>query len=279
MPAASPFVIEESFENQEEALVAVAGPRGPGRLLRRTGARLEWPALAELAHGGRTPAAPPAPETPKEPTYTQAELDAAVAEARIEAAKDAACAARAELHASLEQRQTDALVAIARTLADAEVGYREAVRARARDTKELALAIARALAPRALALAPLADVETMLQGVIGSLHAQPRLELRLPPELEAPGRGLLARVAAEAGFEGELEVAADDTLGPGGARLRWRHGLAARDLARLEAEARAVVDAWLPDEADTPGEHEPNRTADPAAAEQGEAGRQEGTDE
>jgi hypothetical protein len=41
-------------------------------------------------------------------------------------------------------------------------------------------------------------------------------------------------------------VLADRGLGPGDARLAWHEGMAERDLARIEAEAMALVDAWLP---------------------------------
>ncbi len=55
-------------------------------------------------------------------------------------------------------------------------------------------------------------------------------------------------MAAEAGYRGEIGVIADAKLAPGDARLEWQDGAAVRDLARLEAEASALVEAWLPAE-------------------------------
>jgi len=43
-------------------------------------------------------------------------------------------------------------------------------------------------------------------------------------------------------------VLAEPDLGPGDARVRWHDGVAERDLARIEAEAVALVEAWLPDD-------------------------------
>jgi hypothetical protein len=69
---------------------------------------------------------------------------------------------------------------------------------------------------------------------------------RLPPALLAAGEAALTRVAAEAGYQGELRVLAEPGLGPGDARVRWQEGTAERDLGRIEAEAVALVEAWLP---------------------------------
>jgi hypothetical protein len=80
------------------------------------------------------------------------------------------------------------------------------------------------------------------------LEGQPWLEVGLPPALLAAGEAVLARVAADAGYQGELRVVPEPGLGSGDARVRWHEGAAERDLARIEAEAVALVDAWLPDD-------------------------------
>jgi hypothetical protein len=113
-------------------------------------------------------------------------------------------------------------------------------------TRDLALALARALVPRALERQPLADTEAMLRDLLVRLEQQPRLTLALPPALVDAGRRTLAAIAAEAGYRGELVVEPDQTLGAGDARLSWRGGSAERDLAELEREAIALIDAWLP---------------------------------
>jgi hypothetical protein len=117
--------------------------------------------------------------------------------------------------------------------------------ARAAASRDLALAVARALVARALARQPLADVEAMFGEVLVRLEGMPWLELRLPPSLADAGQAALARAAEEAGYRGELRVIPDAKLGPGDARLAWQDGAAERDLAGLEAEVTVLVDAWL----------------------------------
>jgi len=213
-------------------------------------------ARGPLCAGGAVPfrpppfdeAADPAPEPPPDvaepppPTFTQAELDAAVERAHAEAEE----ATRRALEAAIEQRRTEALEAIGHQLATAEADYQKCLTARAAASRELALALARALVPRALARAPLADIEEMLRDLLGRLEGRPRLELALPPDLVAEGRELLNTLATEAGYEGEHEVVHDPSLGPGSARLRWQGGAAVRDLGEIEAEVRALAEAWLP---------------------------------
>jgi flagellar assembly protein FliH len=191
---------------------------------------------------------PPTAEDAERPPrqFGEAELVEAVAAARTEAAAETETRLRAELAASLEQRQAEAWRALSEQLVESRAELERLLQQRAGASRDLALALARALAPRALARAPLADVEAMLRETLARLEPCPRLELRLPQELVAQGRSLLDRVAAETGYPGELAVIPDPTLGPGDARLSWQDGAAVRDLAELEAEALDLVDAWLP---------------------------------
>jgi flagellar assembly protein FliH len=191
------------------------------------------------------PAAEPEPAPPP-PMVGAEEVAAAVALARAEGRAEGEAAARAAIMASLEQRRSEAASAIARALVGLQSEHRDRLVEGAGATRELALALARAIVPRALERAPLADIEAMLRELVARLEDQPELELALPPDLVAPGRRLLEELAREAGFSGALTVEADPGLRTGDARLSWRHGRAIRDLAALEREALAVVDAWLP---------------------------------
>jgi flagellar biosynthesis/type III secretory pathway protein FliH len=226
-------------------------------------ARFSYPELDAPA----LPPAPPAavPEAPAPtPTFSEADLARALAAARRDAWVEAETALRAELAASLEQREAEALGTIAAQLAAAGAALEQALAARAGACRELALALARALVPRALALQPLADIEAMLQSLMLRLDREPRLEVGLPPALTTAGEAVLGRLAAATGYRGELTVVAEPGLGPGDASVRWRDGAAERDLARIEAEAVALVESWLPHDdhqaQDAPAQPETART-------------------
>ena len=229
----------EQFE--DAAVVRRAHRRGAPSTAAAT--RFCYPELEPAA----PPRARPAPQAPP-PTFSEDELAGALESARREAALEAAATVRRELAASVEHRQAQALGAIAAQLAAAGSALERTLAARTEASRDLALALARALVPRALALQPLADVEAMLRSLVRRLEDQPWLEVGLPPELVQAGEAALAQVAAAAGYQGGLRVLPEPDLGPGDARVRGQEGAAERDLARLEAEAAALVEAWLPDD-------------------------------
>lgn len=250
MPPIGRFDPVEQFDPFE--VVTVDGPRPGGRrrvLRAPAGAPFPLPPLDTEATGTAPEAAEDATNAP---AFSEDELNAAVAAARHEAEEATRTAVEAEMNATIEKRQADACAAIARALAAGQAEYDATVKAYARQSHELGLALARAIVPRALAEAPLADIEAMLEDVVPRLHGQPALELRLAPDLVEGGRGVLARVAEAAGYGGAIEVVADPALGDGDARLCWREGVAERDIEHIEAEAVRLVEACLP--ADESGE-------------------------
>ena len=234
-------LLVERFD--DDATVVRRARRRPGAVPATATTRFRYPEFAAPA----TPPAPPAP-APTPRTFSEDELARALEAARREASSETAATMRAELAASLEQRRAAALGAIAAQLEAAGAALERTPAARADASGELALALARALVPRALALQPLADVEAMLRSLVLRLEGQPWLEVGLPPALLAAGEAALARAAAEAGYQGELRIVPEPALGPGDARVSWHDGAAERDLARIEAEAVALVEAWLPDD-------------------------------
>ena len=218
----------------------VALPRGAGEAT-----RFDFPWLGQSGE-------PEAAETDSAPaarTFSEAELEAALAAARAEATAATETSVRAELEAGMAARRTAALERIAAQLSAHQLALDRVIAARASASRDLALALARTLVPRALERQPLADIEAMLNDLLIRLEDEPRLTLALPPALVEAGQQLAGEIAAEAGYRGELAVEPDAQLGPGSARLSWPGGNAARDLAWLEREALAVVDAWLPETA------------------------------
>lgn len=223
------------------------GPRPrAGRIGRTAGERLVLPRIDQADDAAPTPDGAAAEASA--PRFTQEELDAALAAARDEAYREAETKTRAALAAETQQREATALEAIARALGQSQAAYDAWIAGCAQQSRDLGLALARAIVPRALARAPLADIEAMLTELVPRLHGQPELELRLAPDLVEAGRAALANAARSADYRGAIEVVADADLADGDARLGWHRGAAERSLARLEAEAAAVIEACLPAE-------------------------------
>ena len=229
------FPFDQHFDQPDAPVIGTRGRRAPRALTTATTDQFSYPSLDR---SGTTETGVAETEAP---SFSEAELDAAVAAARDQAIT----ATETRLQASLEHRQAAALAAIAEQLAHAQDGLANCLTTRARANRDLALAMAKALVPRALAHQPLADIEAMLRDTLVRLEREPWLELRLPPDLSEPGQELLAKVTSEVGYRGEIEVLPDPALGPGDAKLCWQDGAAVRELDQIQAEAVALVDAWL----------------------------------
>ncbi len=214
------------------------GADGPARA--STVGQFCFPELTR-ANGPETPPPPAAP-----PTMTLSEHEERLAAAQTAAADAAEAAARQAMAATIEHRLAAAMERLGHDLAAAQAAFAEHLRARATASRELALALAGVLVPRALEQAPLADLEAMLTTLLPKLEALPALRLRLPPALLPLAEPRLRRLIERAGYQGDLQLVADPELGPGDAKLIWQDGMACRDLAALERELQPLIDAWWP---------------------------------
>ncbi|NBB69885.1 MAG: hypothetical protein GVY33_06115, partial [Alphaproteobacteria bacterium] len=105
--------------------------------------------------------------------------------------------------------------------------------------------IAAHVVPRAVAAAPLDDLEAELPALLARLEGRERVTVAVHPELQPALAARLDEVTAAAGFTGTLAVDGDDGLALGDAVVRWPAGEAARRVdARIE-EATRLCAGWL----------------------------------
>jgi flagellar assembly protein FliH len=166
---------------------------------------------------------------PPEPTFTRTELDAA----RAAAASDGRTAALAEAARSIEAQATDALVRLEAALAallDARARMAEEAQRRAVD---MTRAILRKAVPALTRKAPLLEIEAMVADCLREAFDEPRIVLRVADALFEALQKRLGALATATGFAGRIVLLADETLGPGDARVEWADGGAERDTGRL----------------------------------------------
>ena len=156
------------------------------------------------------------PETRSRKSYSAEEIEALRAEAREEGKKDGDVRAAQAVAASIGQ--VAAAVHAAIQAMDAEI---EVIRAEAAD---LALAAARKLAGAALATAPEAEIEEALHAALHQAVGEPRVFVKTASHLAEAIQARAAEIAAEQGFEGRLQVAADAKLAGADCRIEWRGG-------------------------------------------------------
>jgi flagellar assembly protein FliH len=174
--------------------------------------------------------APPPP--PPEPTFSRVELDAA-REAGFTAGHEAALTTAA--HAT-EERIAATLSIISGALAaliEARESDAEDVQRRCGETMR---AIIQKTVPALCRKAPLTEVETLVAECLREAFDEPRVVLRVADGLFDAMQQRLGALTGAAGFAGKVVLLADETLGPGDARVEWAEGGAERDTRQLMHE-------------------------------------------
>jgi flagellar assembly protein FliH len=178
----------------------------------------------------RTPAA----RARQKQTLTTEELDKLQAEARAEGASNS----QARTSEALE-RAVSALTISLRAALDTSHAEIETVRDEA---ARLALAMARKLAPAALAALPAGDVENALREAMHQAIAEPRIMLRAAPQVTEVLEPRLADIAHQEGYEGRVVIAADAQMAAGDCRIEWRGGGAERSEKAIEDILTSLID-------------------------------------
>ncbi|MCH8488657.1 MAG: hypothetical protein LAT81_01840 [Oceanicaulis sp.] len=118
----------------------------------------------------------------------------------------------------------------------------EAMRA---DAVRLALAAARTIAGAALDRYGADTVEACAREALAELRAEPRLAVRVAPDLVEEIADRLDSEAARLGFEGAVVVRADEDVSGGDVVLEWRAGAVERTAADIEARLEDTARKWL----------------------------------
>jgi flagellar assembly protein FliH len=174
---------------------------------------------------------------PARRTITPGAHEAAVAEARATAYRDGVAAAVAEAEAR-------AALAIERIAARVEELSRELAGIEARleaEAVEVAVAVARKLAPELIAREPLAEIAALARGCFAQLVAAPHVVVRVSDALHAGAREQLDQTARLQGFDGRLIVLGEPEIAPGDCRIEWADGGIVRDRAATDAAIAEAV--------------------------------------
>jgi flagellar assembly protein FliH len=163
----------------------------------------------------------------------------------IEELENVKAAARNEGESSSQARATEALE---RTIAALTISVRAALdisRAEIEqvrdDAARLAMAMAKKIAPAALAALPASDVEVALRQAMHQAIAEPRITLRAAPAVTAVLEPRLNDIAHEEGYEGRVLIAADPAMTGADCRIEWRGGGAERSEFDIENALSALI--------------------------------------
>jgi len=175
----------------------------------------------------------PAARARQKQTLTTEELEQLEASARQAGENHASVRATEAL-----DRTIAALTIAIRTALDTSHAEIEAVRAEA---CTVALAMAKKIAPAALAALPAGDVENALRQAMHQAIAEPRLTLRAAPNVVQALAERVDAIAQEEGYEGRVALAADPAMTGADCRIEWRGGGAERSEQTIEEALTALI--------------------------------------
>lgn len=162
----------------------------------------------------------PSAWTPTKRAYLPAEVDALVAQGRLEA--------RQQALAEIDNIRALALNNVAQSVAAAMPTLRAAAQAHREQSADLALAAAQAIAGAALQGFPRAPLKAALEALAQEIDASPRLVVRAPG-LDDAARGLIEQLCADSGFSGAVAFRDEPGLNPAAFQLEWADGRAEHD--------------------------------------------------
>jgi len=173
-------------------------------------------------------------------TVTLAAHEAALADAGAKAYRDGVADAQADA-------QRRAAAALERIAAGVEgLAHRfAAIEARLEaEAVEVAVAVARKLAPELIAREPFAEIAALARDCFTHLVTAPHVVVRVSDALHAQAREQLEEAARTHGFAGRLVVLAEPDIAPGDCRIEWADGGIVRDRAATEAAIGEMVNRY-----------------------------------
>jgi flagellar assembly protein FliH len=166
-------------------------------------------------------------------TYTEADIEAARAQAHAEGMRAGEVRALESLAAGAQETANAMRAAVDTTKAQLELLRSEAA--------AIALVLARKLAGAAVSALPAGEVEAALRQAMHQALGEPRIVLHARPEVVEALQGRIPEIAHEEGYDGRIQVAADASLRGADCRIEWRGGGAERAGEAIDASLAAIM--------------------------------------
>jgi len=168
-----------------------------------------------------------------------------IAEAEAAAHRKGFAEGQADAKAAADRRIADALERIAKGLVDAKTAL-QAIETRLEcEAVEVAVAVARKLAPALIECEPFAEISTLASDCFRHLVSSPHIAVRVNDELYDIAREKLDGIVRARGFEGRLVVLAEPDIAVGDCRIEWADGGVNRDRAAADAAIGAAVTGYV----------------------------------
>jgi flagellar assembly protein FliH len=110
---------------------------------------------------------------------------------------------------------------------------------------EIAVAIARKLAPELVAREPFAEIEALAKDCFKQLATAPHVVVRVNDGMLEIARTQLEEIARTRGFEGRLVVLAEPEIAVGDCKIEWADGGVIRDQANTDLTIGEAIGRYL----------------------------------
>lgn len=184
---------------------------------------------------------PSAPRTPAKVQFSEEEAERIRAEAYASgfAAGHADASARADQEIGNAMRDLVANAASFLAALDAEcISIRG-------EATQLALAVARKLAPALIASRPEGEIEAVLRDCLVHLNREPHIVLRVADTLMERLKETVERMARERGLDGRIILIGQNDVAEGDCLVEWADGGVVRSLHELEQEIVEITTRYI----------------------------------
>jgi flagellar assembly protein FliH len=179
------------------------------------------------------------------PTITLTEHALRLAEAETAARRRGYTEAQTDAGVEADRRIAGALERIALRLGEANDALK-AIEARLEcEAVEVAVAVARKLAPALIAREPFAEISALASDCFRELVASPHIAVRVNEALYAAAREKLDSIVRAHGYEGRLVVLGELGVALGDCRIEWADGGINRDNAAADAAIGEAVARYV----------------------------------
>ncbi len=181
----------------------------------------------------------------REAAITLAEHAIKLAEAETAAHRRGYAEAQGDAGVEADRRIAGTLERIAVCLGEANNAL-QAIEARLEcEAVEVAVAVARKLAPALLEREPFAEIARLASVCFRELIAAPHIAVRVNDSVYATAREKLDEITRANGFEGRLVVFGEPGVGVGDCRIEWADGGISRDASAADAAIGEAVARYI----------------------------------
>ena len=169
----------------------------------------------------------------------------ALAAAEAEAFRRGQTAGEAEAGARIERRLGAVINQASERMADLSKKFAGLESRLEAEAVEVAVAIARKLAPALIAREPLAEIEALVVDVLAHVRSAPHVVVRVAEDLIEPAGQRLKQIAEQRGFLSRLVLLPAPELKADEVRVEWADGGVERDRSAVEARIEEAVTNYL----------------------------------